>query len=390
MYRLRLRAQRQALSPNAYKAAPEGGGGSASFKMKREIIPTPPKDWENAPMLKQTLCGCAAVAILAMATTAASAADKRDLTGLWSNQSLTSLQRPAGITALEVSADEAKRIVDGRDTIGFTSAETKNNKVADVNAPLAAGDKDFGVKAYDPAWTSAGDALGKVGGHYRTSQVIQPADGHIPYKDPEGAKQKAIAGGIRYATGNGPFDGPEQAGISERCFIGFGNTGGPGMLNTLYNNNYSFVQTKDYLAIDVEMAHDVRVIPIFASAQKAKASHGPATIKRWLGDSVAWWEGNTLVVESINVPPLQGRSGSFPMSAQAKVTEYLTRTSDKEILYKFTVEDAENYTQPWTAELTFHPSPAIYEYACHEGNYGLEGILAGARAKDAERTSASK
>ena len=340
-------------------------------------------------MLKRTLCGCATIALLvAAAANPAAAAGTRDLTGVWTNASLTTMQRPAGLTTLEVSAAEAKRIVEARDTIGFTAAEKANTKVADVNAPLAAGDKDFGVKAYDPAWTSAGEALGQVRGKYRTSQVIDPADGQIPYRDMEGAKKKAVARGIAYATGKGPFDGPEQTNIGERCILGFGGTGGPGMMNTLYNNNYSFVLTKDHLAIDVEMAHDVRVIPIFATAQKAKAGHGP--LLRWLGDSVAWWEGNTLVVESMNVPPLEGASGVFPLSKDGKVTEYLTRTGDKEISYKFTVEDAVNYTKPWTVELSFRPSPAIYEYACAEGNYGLEGILAGARAKDAERADARK
>jgi hypothetical protein len=340
-------------------------------------------------MFKRRLLGCAAIALLAIAAAGpASASDTRDLTGTWTNASLTTLQRPAGITALEVSPQEAKRIVDARDTIGFTSAEKKDTKVADINAPPPAGDKDFGVKAYDPAWTSAGEALGRVNGKYRTSQIIDPADGHIPYKDMDKAKKLAVAKGIAYQTGKGPYDGPEQAGAGERCILGFGGTGGPGMLNTLYNNNYKFVLTKDYLAIDVEMAHDVRIIPIFATAQKAKASHGP--LQRWLGDSVAWWQGNTLVVESINVPALQGAFGPFPMSSQAKVTEYLTRNGPKEISYKFTVEDPENYTKPWTAELNFQPSEGIYEYACAEGNYGLEGILAGARAKDSQRADVAK
>ena len=340
-------------------------------------------------MFKRTLLGCAAIVLLATAAaSSASAADKRDLTGVWTNASLTTLQRPDDITALEVSPKEAKQIVDGRLTIGFTAAE-KAKTTSDPNAPPPPpGDKDFGVKGYDTGWVSPGEALGRVNGKYRTSQIIDPADGHIPYKDMDKAKKLAVARGIAYATGKGPYDGPEQAGAGERCILGFGGTGGPGMLNTLYNNDYKFVLTKDHLAIDVEMAHDVRIIPIFASAQKAKASHGP--IQRWLGDSVAWWQGDTLVVESTNVPALQGAFGPFPMSSQAKVTEYLTRNGEKEISYKFTVEDRENYTKPWTAELNFQPSEGIYEYACAEGNYGLEGILAGARAKDAERADARK
>jgi hypothetical protein len=337
-------------------------------------------------MFKRTLLGCAALALMAAAASQAGAADKRDLTGVWTNASQTSLQRPEGVTALEVSPAEAKRMVDARLTVGLTTAE-KNSSKSDNAAPPPAGDKDFGVKAYDAGWTAQGDELGKVNGQFRTSHIIDPVDGHIPYKDMDKAKKLAVARGVAYQTGKGPYDGPEQAGAGERCLIGFGGTGGPGMLHGLYNNNYQFVLTKDHLAIDVEMDHDVRIIPIFATAQKAKASHGP--LDRWLGDSVAWWQGDTLVVESVHVPALQGNFGPFPMSSQAKVTEYLTRTGPKEIHYKFTVEDPQNYTRPWTAELTFQPINAIFEYACHEGNYGLEGILAGARAKDAEQASAA-
>ena len=338
-------------------------------------------------MFKTLLCGCAAVALLAAVSSPASAGDSRDLTGVWTNASQTTLQRPAGVTALEVSADEAKRMVDARQTVGLTSTEKAQTKIDPNAPPPPAGDKDFGVKAYDAGWTAQGEELGKVGGHYRTSHIIDPADGHIPYKDMEKARKLAAARGLAYQTGAGPFNGPEDAGAGERCLLGFGGTGGPGMLHGLYNNDYQFVLTKDHLAIDVEMDHDVRIIPIFATAAKAKASHG--ALDRWLGDSVAWWQGKTLVVESVHVPALEGSFGPFPLSSQAKVTEYLTRNGPKEIHYKFTVEDPENYTRPWTAELTFQPINAIFEYACHEGNYGLEGILAGARAKDADQAAAA-
>ena len=339
-------------------------------------------------MFKQILYGYTALALLAVVASPAAAAGPHDLTGTWTNASQTTLERPAGVTKLEVSAQEAKLILDARDIIGYTPAERDQLKHTDPNAPPPPpGDKNFGVKGYDVGWTAPGDGLGMVGGKYRTSHVIDPVDGRIPYKDPAKAKALAVARGIAYATGKGPYDGPEQAGVGERCILGFGGTGGPGMLHGLYNNNYQFVLTKDHLAIDVEMAHDVRIIPIYASAQKAKTSHG--AIQRWLGDSVAWWQGDTLVVESIHVPALEGGFGPIALSSQAKVTEYLTRNGAKEIHYKFTVEDPENYTKPWTAELTFQPINAIYEYACAEGNYGLEGILAGARAKDAEQASAA-
>jgi hypothetical protein len=339
-------------------------------------------------MFKPALCACTTLVLLTAASGPASATDQRDLTGTWTNASQTTLQRPDGVTALEVSPEEARRMVNARLTIGYTPAEAAKTTSDPNGAPPPAGDKDFGVKAYDVGWTAPGEGLGMVNGHYRTSHIIDPADGHIPYKDMDKAKKLGIARGIAYQTGAGPYDGPEQAGVGERCLLGFGGTGGPGMLHGLYNNNYQFVMTKDYLAIDVEMDHDVRIIPIFATAAKAKASHG--SLDRWLGDSVAWWQGKTLVVESVHVPALEGNFGPIALSSQAKVTEYLTRNGPKEIHYKFTVEDPENYTRPWTAELTFQPINAIFEYACHEGNYGLEGILAGARAKDAEQAAAKQ
>ena len=342
-------------------------------------------------MLKHTLLGCTAIFILAAPSLAgaAQASASHDLTGLWTNESQTPLQRPAGITKLEVSPEEAKKIVAGmKDGLGYTPDENKQGKIAsDPNAPPPpVGDKDFGVKAYDGGWMAPGEGLDRVNGHYRTSHLIDPADGHLPFKDPEGARKRAAAKGLAYATGKGPYDGPEQATLAERCILAGGN-GGPGMLHTSYNNNFQFVLTKDHLAIDVEMDHDVRIAPIFSSARKAKASHGPGD--RWLGDSVAWWEGPTLVVESTNIPLAEGAAGQFPMSHQAKVTEYFTRVGPKEVNYKFTVDDPETYTRPWTAEMSLRPVSAIFEYACHEGNYGLEGMLAGARAKDAEQAAAS-
>jgi hypothetical protein len=335
-------------------------------------------------MFRRALCQWTAIGCLLAPTvaTAGSNSPSRDLTGLWTNQSQTSLTRPEDITQLEVSPEEAKKIVASRLTIGFT-AEEKSKTTSDPNAgPPPAGDKDFGVKGYDPAWVAPGEALGTVNGHYRTSQIIDPVDGRLPFRDPAQAAKSAQAKRVAYETGNGPYNGPEQATLSERCLIGFGGTGGPGMLNTLYNNDYQFVQTKDHLAIDVEMAHDVRIIPIFASAQLARAKHQPDVIKPWLGDSVAWWEGDTLVAETINVPAAQGAYGPFPLSSSAKVTERFRRIGPKEILYRFTVDDPATYTKPWTAELTFHPTNAVFEYACHEGNYALEGMLSGARENE--------
>ena len=340
-------------------------------------------------MSRFTLALSAAIAALALATAAPAATPltaegKPDLSGAWSNASLTPLARPRTLSKLELSDAEARAYMAQNAMGGATDKTWKKEGYSDPNAPAPTkGGDDFGVKAYDTAWTSPGEDMLRINGRYRSSNIVEPANGQLPYRDPAAAAQRSQVRGTKYALGNDPYVGPESTTLSERCLIGFGGTGGPGMLSVLYNNNYQFVLTRDHLAIEVEMAHDARIIPIYATAAKARASHSPDVIKPWLGDAVAWWEGPTLVIETVNVKPLQGENHPFYLSPKAKVTERLTRRSETEIFYQFSVDDPETYTQPWKAELAFYPGKGVYEYACHEGNYGLEGILAGARAREA-------
>jgi hypothetical protein len=171
----------------------------------------------------------------------------------------------------------------------------------------------------------------------------------------------------------GGFDGPEARPVGERC-IAFGGIIGPVMQNGIYNNNYQFVQTKDHVVLMSEMGHEVRIIP-FAD------EYSNEDLQPWFGDSIARYEGDTLVIETINTKPLQG---SY-ISPTGKVTERLTRWSDDEIFYEFTVEDPSIYTQPWSGEISYYKETALFEYACHEGNYSLPGILAGARRAEMDK-----
>jgi hypothetical protein len=162
------------------------------------------------------------------------------------------------------------------------------------------------------------------------------------------------------------------------------------MLNNIYNSNYQIVQTPAAVAIVVEMIHDVRTIPIFATKTAAQAGHGPAALHPWLGDSTGWWEGNSLVVETVHVHPEEGAAGPIYLSPDGRVTERFTRVSDGEIFYEFTVEDAAYYTRPWRAEMTLSGrNERVFEYACHEGNYAMTGVLAGARKEQAEAAKAA-
>lgn len=314
-----------------------------------------------------------------------------DLNGAWSNASLTPLTRDPAQKSLVVDAATADKIAKGTSLAGIAAddPEFSNSRYSDPNkgAPPKGGD-DFGLKGYDKFWVAPGEKLALVKGEYRTSNIVEPANGQLPYKDPESVAKKQMEGFRRYATGNAPYEGPEEPTLSERCLIGFGTTGGPGMLSVLYNNNYQFVQTPEHMMILVEMAHDVRIVPIFETPDEARKGHKPSAIKPWLGDTVGWWEGDTFVMETRNINPLQLLEQDFPISANGVVTEKLTRIADKEVFYQFEVNDPENYTQPWKAELSFYPATRVYEYACHEGNQGMIGILAGARelerAADAE------
>jgi hypothetical protein len=306
---------------------------------------------------------------------------KPDLGGVWSNAALTNLQRPPGVSKLIVSEEEAKALVKANPFVQLIESESGESNPDD--ALLEDGNADRGYNAF---WIDPGSMLGKVKGTYRTSWIVEPANGQIPLTE-EGRKRTQALRANRQKI---LFHGPEALPIPERCIIGFSGAGGPGMLNPMYNNNYHFVQTPTSMVIDVEMVHDARVIPIGATKAAAQAMHGPASLKKWLGDSVGWWEGDTFVVETINVHPDQGASGPIYLTEKGKVTERFTRVSPTEIFYEFTVEDPVYYTQPWKAELSMNArKERVFEYACHEGNYSMPGILAGARKQEAEGVAPS-
>ena len=289
---------------------------------------------------------------------------KPDLQGVWTNASLTTLERRPG-QALVMPADQAAKI----------EAQRVQALAADNNArtnPEAGAPRPGNVGGYNTFWTDSGSSYGKVRGETRTSWIVDPPDGRIPYT---AAGRAAFEAGHKNADGD--FDGPEGRTPADRCIVGFGSTGAPPMQNVMYNNNYQLVQTKDYLVIMVEMNHDARIIPI-------GGKHGPATFGNWLGDSVGWWEGDTLVVETVslnaqNVLRLTGQK-SFYVGEHPRITEKFTRTGPQEILYEFTVEDPVAFQKPWRGEMPLRASPGpVYEYACHEGNYALPAMLAGAR-----------
>ncbi len=344
--------------------------------------------------LRKALCAVSG-SILAFAIAQSAAAVEPvipDLTGTWTNASLTSLERPASAKSLVVSEAEAAKMAANASIAGIPAEEAKLNATysdPSKGAPEKGG-SDFGLKGYDTFWVAPGETLARVKGEYRTSYIVDPPSGKVPYAPAAAAILKdRQKGAIRYVTGIGGNSGPEDTNLAERCLIGFGQTGGPGMLSVLYNNTTEIVQAPKHVVIVVEMNHDARIVPLFANGEEARANHKPTAIKKWLGDSVGWYENGALVIETRNVHPEQQTAGAFPMSNDTVVTERLSRVSDKEIFYTFTVADPKLYTQPWTAELSFHPATGRqFEYACHEGNYSMPGMLAGERLKEAAEAAA--
>jgi hypothetical protein len=301
----------------------------------------------------------------------------RNFEGVWTNATITHLERPANYSQLVVPKAQADAI---------EKATTARQEAANGRSDLSKGAfKDGNSTAgYNSFWIDSGDSLMRVRGEARSSFITSPADGKMPFRDREKSLALMIRDGAEYRSGRGAYVGPEDLPIRERCLIAQSDAGGPVMLNALYNNNYSFFVTPGYFVIYLEMNHDVRIAPIFASAEEARASHQPAVIRPWLGDTVAWWEGDTLVTETKNVNPIQEGRTLTPVSSQGKVTERFTRIAKDELLYQFTVEDPVHYTQAWSGEYSFKPAKGqIYEYACHEGNYAMEGILRGARLAEA-------
>jgi hypothetical protein len=298
-----------------------------------------------------------------------------DLQGVWSNASNTRLTRPTQFTSLVMDNEEAAK-ARREHPQNIRQATDDNQKEADgqLNGrDLAAG------RGYNAFWIDPGTNYSLTKGSWRTSWIVDPPSGQIPLSD----SGRRILAARRTDRGTG-YDNPEERGMAERCIF-FGGSSGPPLMNGLYNNNYRITQSKDAVIIVAEMIHEPRII-------RLNAKHQPVALNKYAGDSIGWFEGDTLVVETINVNPTGG--GQASITPEGKIIERFTRYNDKQVLYEFEVHDPSLYTQVWKGEVGLNASPDIYEYACHEGNYGLYGILEGGRANDrkgvANRASGSR
>jgi hypothetical protein len=307
-----------------------------------------------------------------------------DLQGLWNGATLTPLERPN--PSKLVLSDEEAAAVEKREQARIERAARPSR--GDRAAPPVGGDGSTGaagnVGGYNNFWIDRGSSVIQVDGQKRTSLIVDPANGRVPPVKP-GARRNA--GGAAAPTSDTPenavteargaYDNPEQRPLGERCLLGFGSTSGPPSLPVLYNNFKQIVQTRDYVVILVEMNHDVRIIPL-------NKPHAPANVRKWLGDSVAHYEGDTLVVDTTNFTSKTRFRGA---SENLHVIERFRRVDQGMILYRFTVDDPATWAQPWTGEYPWVAAAAgdrLYEYACHEGNYALGDILRGARLLETE------
>ncbi len=283
-----------------------------------------------------------------------------DLQGVWDFRTITPLERPEELADKEVLTAEEAALYE-QETL---AARNKDRRAEDGIS--AARDVS---NAYNQFWWDYGDRLTE---DRRTSLVVDPPDGRIP--------RKQGAGELAGLFGNRIPAGPEDRPLWERCIIGFNS--GPPMLPSAYNNNVQLFQTADYVVILNEMVHSARIVPL------DRRPHLAPDIRQQVGDSRGHWDGETLVVESTNFLRETGFTGS---GANLHLVERFRRVDENTLVYEFTVNEPEKFSHPWTAVIPMQRNAEpMFEYACHEGNYGMTNLLSGARAEERAAVSSAE
>ena len=270
-----------------------------------------------------------------------------DLQGTWDFAQLTPFERPSALAGKSAFSDEEAE--------EFAQQRIENGN-KDNRGGGAAADVE---RAYNDFWWDFGKRVAK-----QTSLVVDPPDGRVP--------PLTAAAQQRAADRRGKYDNPEERPLAERCVIGFNS--GPPMIPSAYNNNVQLVQTKDHVLILNEMIHSARIVALNGRP------HPATSIRSLTGDSIGRWQGDTLVVDTTNFSQQAGFRGA---SANMHLVERFTRVDQDTLRYEFTVDDPATWTATWSASIPMtRTDELIYEYACHESNYGLEGVLKGARYED--------
>ncbi|MBL4819424.1 MAG: hypothetical protein JKY98_00325 [Gammaproteobacteria bacterium] len=296
-----------------------------------------------------------------------------DLQGNWKNATVMPFQRPSELGNKQAYSEEEAIVLERRVQL----AVEEDNKPLDPNRPAPKAEALPPVGNYDLFWTDRGMFLPTINGEFRTSAIIDPPNGRIPERV-AGFQDRMLK-----LQANRPdrSDGPEGRALGERCLLSFGYSSGPVMTPVLYNSHMQIVQSPGYVNIIVEMAHDARIIKI--SNKRNPASE---KLQKWMGDSIGHWEGDTLVVETKNYNPATIYRGA--PTENLTVIETFRREANNKIVYGFSVDDPTVYSAPWGGEYPLsRMEEPVYEYACHEGNYAIIGILAGARRLESITTA---
>ncbi len=297
-----------------------------------------------------------------------------DLQHVWTSATLTPLERPDELAGRAALTDEEAAASTQLELQRIDGDQRAGAGRGDRQAGTPDGRTDVG-RAYNEFWRERGRML------RQTSLIVDPPDGRIPYRSGARPAESPYHGGV----GEYPA-GPETRGLAERCILW--GSAGPPMQPTTYNSNFQLLQTRDHVAIVNEMIHDVRIVPLDGRP------HIASGVRQWLGDSRGRWEGETLVVVTANFTDKTRFGGSSP---DLHLVERFTRVAEDTLLYEYSVEDESAWTRPWTAawplaslrsQLGAEPGSVgahLFEYACHEGNYGMTNLLAGARALEPSR-----
>ncbi len=319
------------------------------------------------PLAGQTAARPKAAASAKSSAVPRTADGQPDLQGIWDFRTVTPMERPAEFGDKQVLTEQEAAEFE-RKAVESRNADTNRDKKqrAVVNGTAETGDVAL---AYNDFWWDRGT---KVIGTRRTSLIVDPPDGRIPLLTPEGKKRMEAQDVARER----PAWGPEDRSVGERCILGFNS--GPPMAPGGYNQNVQIFQIPGSVVLLNEMVHNARVVPTDGRP------HLSSSVRQWVGDSRGRWEGNTLVVDTTNFYNTTSFRGSSP---NLHLTERFTRVDADTLLYEFTANDPTTWTRPWTVQIPMTKTDGpIYEYACHEGNYGMEGLLKGARAVEQKQT----
>ena len=315
-----------------------------------------------------------------------------DFSGTYDTATLTGVQRPQYFgSKLYITKEEAEQFRQrARQGLEDLTPGSDNNQ-ANREAPPVGGDGSPGaagnVGGYNAWWVDPGESLNLVDGKFRTSIIDYPENGRRPeltdtararlmgYYRQFGGRNDGTASWLNRGDGSGPYDNPEGLTRADRCLQGFSSTGGPPMLPALYNNHKRIVQSPDSVVILVEMVHDARLI-------RMNSEHVSEEFRFWMGDSIGWWEDDTLVIDTTN---FNDTPAQVPGSRNMHVVERFERMDDKHLKYRFTVEDPTVWKDKFSGEYVWpETDESVYEYACHEGNYAMGNILRGARRLERE------